>query len=431
MRASRLLSIQMLLETRGRLSARALAEELEVSVRTLYRDVDQLSAAGVPVYAERGRHGGFELMAGWKTQLTGLTPSEAQAVFLSGLGGSRGPAADLGLAGSVQEAQLKLLTAMPAAWRDDAQRVHARLHLDPVDWYREPDPVPHLSTVAAAVWDESRLHVRYESWRGEVERSVEPLGLVLKAGIWYLVAGAGEEGGQPPRTYRISNLRHAEVTGERIRRPPGFDLSAHWAESVRRFETELTTGRADVPATPQGMRSLRHWNAAVARCVAAAPAPRPVDGRVSLRIPVEGHEQAAGALLRMVPDVEVQGPAALRRAIVERLRQGARLYGLLHQHLVALGFQKLLFHFVAADFLGLHERRSHGEGRGERGGQGQGACGLPATRLGSTWPFDLDPTILGKAIAQIQVDQALIGHTCLGCHLLEVFHHIFREPHRH
>lgn len=128
MRASRLLSLQMLLETRGRMSAQALAEALEVSVRTLYRDVDQLSAAGVPIYAERGRYGGFALLPGWKTTLTGLTPSEAQAVFLSGL---PGPAQDLGLGGDVAGARLKLLAALPAAWRDDAQRVSTRLHLDP------------------------------------------------------------------------------------------------------------------------------------------------------------------------------------------------------------------------------------------------------------------------------------------------------------
>jgi predicted DNA-binding transcriptional regulator YafY len=133
MRASRLLSIQMMLETRGRVSARELAEALEVSVRTLHRDIDELTASGVPVYAERGRSGGFQLMPGWKTTLTGLTPSEAQAVFLSGLAG---PAADLGLGGDVQSAQLKLLAALPPAWRDDAQRIASRLYLDPVEWYR-------------------------------------------------------------------------------------------------------------------------------------------------------------------------------------------------------------------------------------------------------------------------------------------------------
>ncbi|RYF62984.1 MAG: HTH domain-containing protein, partial [Comamonadaceae bacterium] len=165
MRASRLLSLQMLLETQGRMSAQALADALEISVRTLYRDVDQLSAAGVPIYAERGRNGGFALLPGWKTTLTGLTPSEAQAVFLSGL---PGPAQDLGLGGDVEGARLKLLSSLPASWREDAQRVSTRLHLDPMDWYRESDPTPHLPTVAAAVWNGHQITMRYASWADTV-----------------------------------------------------------------------------------------------------------------------------------------------------------------------------------------------------------------------------------------------------------------------
>ena len=236
MRASRLLSLQMLLETHGRMSAQALAEALEVSVRTLYRDVDQLSAAGVPIYAERGRNGGFALLPGWKTTLTGLTPSEAQAVFLSGL---PGPAQDLGLGGDVAGARLKLLAALPAAWRDDAQRVSARLHLDPVDWYRESDPTPHLPTVAAAVWSGHQITLRYEGWARTAERTVSPLGLVLKAGVWYLVAlpmGADARG---PRTYRVSNILAATALDQPARRPARFDLPGYWAASIRRFESGL------------------------------------------------------------------------------------------------------------------------------------------------------------------------------------------------
>ncbi|MDB6002260.1 MAG: hypothetical protein JWP52_3959, partial [Rhizobacter sp.] len=212
MRASRLLSIQMLLETKGRLSAQALADALEVSVRTLYRDVDQLSAAGVPVIAERGRTGGFRLLDGWKTTLTGLTPPEARAVFLTGL---PGPASDLGLGRQVEDARLKLLTSLPAAWRDDAQRISSRLHLDPIDWYRESEPVPHLANVAAAVWNERQLSMRYESWTNTVERVVSPLGLVLKAGAWYLVAAVEAE----VRTYRISNVLAATALETRAKRP--------------------------------------------------------------------------------------------------------------------------------------------------------------------------------------------------------------------
>jgi predicted DNA-binding transcriptional regulator YafY len=319
MRASRLLTIQMLLQSRGRMSARALAEELQVSVRTLHRDVDQLSAAGVPIYAERGRSGGFALLGGWKTSLTGLTQAESQAVFLSGLAG---PAAQLGLGAEVKAAQLKLLTALPSAWREQAQTVSSRLHLDPVDWYHEQEPVPLLSVVAEAVWKDRRLAMRYESWKRTSARTVGPLGLVLKGGMWYLVALLRDQ----PRTFRVANILSAQVLDDSARPPPNFDLASYWADSMRRFERELYTGEAKLLATPAGLKALGYLSTAVARAVAAAAAPRRKDGRVRLRIPIESIEHATGQLLRLAPDVEVLEPAALRAATIERLKQIARLY---------------------------------------------------------------------------------------------------------
>ncbi len=313
MRASRLLTIQMLLQTRGRMSAQALAEVLEVSVRTLYRDVDQLTAAGVPIYAEQGRNGGFQLMEGWKTTLTGFTASESQAVFMSGLAG---PAAELGLGQQVVDAQLKLMSALPAYQRDDAQRVQARFHLDPADWYREADRVPYLSTVAAAVWQDRQLRLRYDSWKAEVQRTVQPLGLVLKAGVWYLVATS--EG--KPRTYRISNILDAEILDKTSTRPKRFDLSAYWAESIQRFEAELYQGHAVVQATPQGVKQLRQLSSAVAKAVAAQASTAAQDGTVRLKIPIETLENASYQLLRMAPNVVVLSPAALRTCILRRLQ---------------------------------------------------------------------------------------------------------------
>ena len=320
MRASRLLSIQMLLETRGRMAAPELAAALEVSVRTLYRDIDELTAAGVPVYAERGRAGGFQLLPGWKTTLTGFTPAEAEAVFLGGL---PGPAADLGLGPQVRSAQLKLQAALPATMRGAAGRVSARLHLDPVEWYREADTTTHLSTVAAAVWDERQLEIAYESWTRTARQVVHPLGLVLKAGAWYLVAARE----QKLRTYRVSNISEAKVLEGRSTRPRGFDLATHWAASVRRFEQELYTGEAEMLATARGLADLRRLGAAVARALHGVAAPKEGE-RVRVTIPVESTEQAAGMLLRLAPEAEVVKPAALRRAVAARLATAAASYGL-------------------------------------------------------------------------------------------------------
>ncbi|MDO9356179.1 MAG: WYL domain-containing protein, partial [Solirubrobacteraceae bacterium] len=231
MHASRLLSILMLLQARGRLSAQTLARELEVSVRTIHRDIDSLSAAGVPVYADRGRTGGFQLQDGWRTKLTGLTAPESRALFLSGLAG---PAAELGLGEAVASARLKVLATLPPEWQADAQQLSARFHLDAVDWFRSAARTEHLGAVADAVWAQHRLQIRYESWNGVREREVEPLGLVLKAGIWYMAARTGRAA--EPRTYRVSNILALKVMAERFEAPRGFDLGAYWQESTRRFE---------------------------------------------------------------------------------------------------------------------------------------------------------------------------------------------------
>ncbi|MGL4232580.1 MAG: helix-turn-helix transcriptional regulator [Casimicrobium sp.] len=320
MRASRLLTLQMLLETRGRMSARELSQMLEVSLRTLYRDVDQLAAAGVPIYSERGRNGGFQLVEGWKTTLTGFTASEAQAVFMAGLAG---PAAQLGLGREVIDAQLKLAASLPAQQRGDAQRVAERFHLDTLDWYREAEPVPHLTTVAAAVWGDKQISIRYESWKDVVRRAVHPLGLVLKAGAWYLVAARDGVA----RTYRISNIREIHIEEARATRIKKFDLASYWRESIERFETELYRGRATVLATPDGVKRLRETSAAVAKALTQIPPSRRRDGRVQLDIPIEKIELAATTLLRLAPEVEAIEPAALKAEIKHQIRVIAKCYG--------------------------------------------------------------------------------------------------------
>ena len=310
MRASRLLSILLLLQTRGRMTAQALAEAFEISVRTVYRDIDDLSAAGVPVYADRGRAGGFQLLDGYRTRLTGLTPIEAEALLLSGL---PGPAADLGLGEAMATAQLKLLAALPSERRDAAARIASRFHLDPVGWFRAAESKEVLPTLAASVWNAHKIRIRYESWVAVVDRDLDPLGLVLKAGVWYLVAQAGGT----PRTYRVSAIRALDVTADRFIRPPDFDLAAYWTGWVRDFEAGIYRGEATLRLSPRGMRRL----AALAPAVGAMAARTAVGcddaGWNRVTIPIESIEHAAGEVLKLGAEAEVLAPIELRRRLAE------------------------------------------------------------------------------------------------------------------
>jgi predicted DNA-binding transcriptional regulator YafY len=319
MRASRLLSLLMLLQSRGRVSAQVLAEALEVSVRTIHRDVDELSAAGVPIWADRGRLGGFQLQPGWRTRVDGLTAPEAQAMFLGGL---PGPAAELGLGEAMASAQLKLLAALPDGWREDARRVSARFHLDPIDWYRGPSATDHLPAIAQAVWGERRVALRYESWKGEVSRRVDPLGLVLKAGIWYLAAQVGNG----VRTYRLSNILDLGVTDEPFERPADFDLATWWQASTKRFEKELAVDTAQLRVTPAGLKALRDLGASVAQAAEASASAPDEAGWRRVTIPIESITHAAAQVLRLGAQAEVLKPAALRRELRERIEAVATLY---------------------------------------------------------------------------------------------------------
>jgi len=306
--ASRLLSILMLLQSRGRMSAFALARALEVSVRTVYRDVDSLSAAGVPVYGDPGRNGGYQLREGWRTQLTGLTSGEARALLMTGL---PGPAKALGLGEAAASAHLKLLAALPADWRGDAERVGARFHLDPVDWFRGAAPADQLRVVAEGVWSERRLRMRYESWTAVSERVVDPLGLVLKGGAWYLVARQRRE----PRTYRVAAIERAELLDQRFVRPPRFELAAFWSESTQRFEQGVYRDVATLRASPAGLSRLRAFSPIVAQAADRTASTPDRRGWRTVSVPIESVEHAAREMLRLGDDAVVLQPAALRDAL--------------------------------------------------------------------------------------------------------------------
>jgi predicted DNA-binding transcriptional regulator YafY len=276
-------------------------------VRTIYRDIDALSAAGVPVYAEKGRHGGFVLRGGYRTHLTGLNRPEAESLFLAGVPVA---AAQLGLGPALDTTRMKLLAALPDAARQDAQRVASRFHIDPVGWFQGPDEQALLPELAAAVWSQRLLQVRYDSWKGVVERRLAPLGLVLKGGLWYLVAAAGAQ----PRTYRVASIQSLQVLDLPGATPARFDLQRYWARFAKHYESRMQAGRARVRVRPAGLRPLARLGHAMAQAVAAAP-PCNRAGWHVFDIPIESVDVAVGELLRLGPDVQAVGPAPLRRAL--------------------------------------------------------------------------------------------------------------------
>ncbi len=317
MRASRLLSMLLLLQARGRVTAQALADELEVSVRTVYRDADDLSAAGVPIYAERGAGGGFALLDGYRTRLTGMTSDEVETLSIAGL---KSAAMELGLADRLQAAQLKLMAALPAAGPDNS-RIGARLHVDPIEWFHRPRPVPDLPIIARAVWEQRRLTMLYTGRREPRAREVEPLGLVLKTGDWYLVARSA--GGI--RTYKAGNVAEARVLEERFERPAGFDLAAEWSRTVDRFETSLLTDLARLRVTAEGAARLRRLGAAAV--AAASFGPVGEDGWCEVTLPVEPTDTTADQLLSLAGHVEVLEPLELRTRLRELALAVATLNG--------------------------------------------------------------------------------------------------------
>jgi predicted DNA-binding transcriptional regulator YafY len=319
MRASRLLTILILLQVRGRMSAESLARELEVSVRTIYRDVDQLGAAGVPVFAERGRVGGFALLSGFRTNLTGLTANEADAVTLIG---SAQAAADLGLGTAAESARLKILASLPAGKGKTTNRVAARFHLDPAPWYSRHSPPSALRALAEAVWSDQQVQLTYESWKGLVRRTVSPLGLVMKAGSWYL---AGAVGGST-RIYKVAGISALEILDAAAERPRGFDLAKFWATATREFEKSLRSETARVRLSPRGVRLLREVSSSAADAVAEQHPTPPADAWIEARIPIERQPMALSEAMRIGSEMEVLEPAALRAAVAAEARKIARLH---------------------------------------------------------------------------------------------------------
>lgn len=311
----------LLLQNRGRMTAQQLADELEVSVRTIYRDVDALNAAGVPLYGDAGHAGGYQLLGGYRTRLTGLTAAEAESLFLSGL---PGPAAELGLGTVLAAATLKLRAALPASLRENADRLSERFYLDAPGWYRKADDVPHLPFVASAVWDRQVIQITYRRWKEptEVIRRIEPHGLVLKAGTWYVVARC--EGNL--RTYRVDQILDAALCDRGFEAEPGFDLEAYWRTYLAEFHRQLHTGHAVIRLSPRGMERMRPLLSAAVTAAVLANGVTQSDGWVTARVPIESTGQALAEFLRLGADIEVLEPAGLRDEAARTVRAMTVLY---------------------------------------------------------------------------------------------------------
>lgn len=310
MSSGRVLSILLLLQARGQLTAGELAAELEVSRRTVYRDLDALAASGVPVYAEHGRAGGYRLVDGYRTRLTGLTEDEALALFVLGL---PGPAAALGLGEQAASAERKLLAALGPAQRVRAGVLRDRFEIDVPGWYQSDEDPPHLAELVRCVLSEREVEVTYRRWEEprEVVRRLRPHGLVLKGGAWYLVADT--DGGL--RTYRVANVLRLEVTGERFSRRPGFALAGYWRDQLDDFDRRRLDRTAVLRLSPALVARLPDV-ADPALTRAAHGVPPDADGWTTVTLPVEPDAVAVRHLIPHGGDLQALSPPSLRTALV-------------------------------------------------------------------------------------------------------------------
>ncbi|HYO99751.1 MAG TPA: YafY family protein [Pyrinomonadaceae bacterium] len=320
MRADRLFSIVLLLQSHRQLTAHDLAGRLEVSARTIHRDMEALSGAGIPVVAERGAGGGWSLLGEYRTNLTGLNEAEIQSLFVSQP--SSRLLADLNLEKAAEGAFLKLLAALPSVYRRGAEQARGRIYVDVTGWNRAEETVPHLHALQEAVWQERRARILYgrgSECDAPAERLVDPLGLVAKGSVWYLVAAVEGE----VRSYRVSRVQGVELLDELCVRPPDFDLAAYWEQSAAKFRAHLPAYRARVrvrreivPRLPYAGRFARVEQTGEADA----------DGWVEVSLRFDAEEMACEYALGFGTQLEVLEPPALRERVLEAARSVVAFY---------------------------------------------------------------------------------------------------------
>ncbi len=320
MRVDRLLSLLMLLQTRGKLSARQLAGELEVSERTIYRDIEALSMAGVPVYGELGREGGYRLVDSYHTSLTGLSEGEVRALFMLNI---PAPLAELGVGQELKAALLKLSAALPATRRQDEERVRQRFYLDSTWWDRDAGAVPHLKLLQRAVWDDRLVQIHYHPpFALEIVRTVAPYGLVAKSGSWYLVYAIPER----VAVRRLSELLDVRLMAENFTRPADFELATFWEAWCAERQGERFRYEAVVRVAPALISTILGYFGERVREQMESASATDGAGWIILTLPFDSLEQARRWILGAGGALEVLAPLPLRLSVADFARQATALY---------------------------------------------------------------------------------------------------------
>jgi predicted DNA-binding transcriptional regulator YafY len=323
MRADRLLSLLMLLQARGRLTAQELAQELEVSERTIYRDINALSASGVPVYAESGPGGGCALLDSYRTNLTGLTADETRALFMLSI---PAPLDQLGVTQELKAALLKLSAALPDARRRDEERIRQRIYLDSLNWFQDADAVPHLPVIYRAVWDDRlvaiSLRVRFAAFvESHIEQVIAPYGLVAKAGVWHIIAAQNDQ----LRVYRAADVIDARLLDETFTRSADFDLAEFWQKWCDGVEQDRPRYEVTLRLAPHFVPLAPHYLGDQVR-VPIELATLDEQGRAQIVVVFESLEEARARCLSLGHAVEVLEPEALRSSIIDYAEQIQRVY---------------------------------------------------------------------------------------------------------
>ncbi|GGG67944.1 helix-turn-helix transcriptional regulator [Paenibacillus radicis (ex Gao et al. 2016)] len=307
MKSDRLLSILLQLQNYGKLTTGQLAEKLEVTKRTIIRDMDALSAAGVPVYAERGPQGGWTLSPQYRTQLTGMKAEELAALFFSSQGGLL---QDLGMHKHYELAFEKLLAASPDSIRLNAQTVRQKIHIDGAGWHQSIETFPLLPAIQEAVWEERKLLITYNKDTETVSRTIDPLGLVSKQSIWYVVAASEDI----VKSYRISRLLTADKLDEHFSAPDNFELDRFWEQSTMRFIRELPRYHATIEIAETAFDAFKQRR--YLQVISHSP---PHKGIISAEVQFNTLESACQIMLSFGPHVTAVAPHELRSKLIETI----------------------------------------------------------------------------------------------------------------